>query len=198
VSKVIDYYFSPISPWSYMGHARMHAIAKRHGATINVKPADLLAIFSVSGGLPLPKRAPQRQAYRMFELKRWRDYLQIPLTLQPKFFPADATNAALLICAAQAEGSERQMQLAGALLKACWAEERNIADLETLRTVAREQGFDADKLLAALESQKPTYEAMTKEAIERQVFGAPTYVYRDEPFWGQDRLEFLELALARA
>ncbi len=198
MSKVIDYYFSPISPWSYMGHARMHAIAKRHGATINVKPADLGAIFSVSGGLPLPKRAPQRQAYRMFELKRWRDYLQIPLTLQPKFFPADSTNASLLIYAAQPEGSERQMQLAGALLKACWAEERNIADLETLRAIAHEQGFDANKLLAALESQKPTYEAMTKEAIDRQVFGAPTYVYRDEPFWGQDRIEFLELALARA
>jgi 2-hydroxychromene-2-carboxylate isomerase len=198
VSKVIDYYFSPISPWTYMGHARMHAIAKRHGATINVKPADLGAIFSVSGGLPLPKRAPQRQAYRMFELKRWRDYLQIPLTLQPKFFPADSTNATLMIYAAQPEGSERQMQLAGALLKACWAEERNIADLETLRTIAREQGFDADKLLGALENQKPTYEAVTKEAIDRQVFGAPTFVYRDEPFWGQDRLEFLELALARA
>jgi 2-hydroxychromene-2-carboxylate isomerase len=197
VSKVIDYYFSPISPWTYMGHARMHAIAKRHGASINVKPADLGAIFSVSGGLPLPKRAPQRQAYRMFELKRWRDYLQIPLTLQPKFFPADATNASLLIYAAKPEGSERQMQLAGALLKACWAEERNIADLETLRAIAHEQGFDANKLLAALESQKPTFEAMTKEAIDRQVFGAPTYVYRDEPFWGQDRLDFLDLALAR-
>lgn len=198
MSKVIDYYFSPISPWTYMGHARMHAIAKRHGASINVKPADLGAVFSVSGGLPLPKRAPQRQAYRMFELKRWRDYLQIPLTLQPKFFPADSTNASLLIYAANPEGSERQMQLAGALLKACWAEERNIADLETLRAIAHEQGFDANKLLAALESQKPTYEAMTKEAIDRQVFGAPTYVYRDEPFWGQDRLDFLDLALARA
>ena len=198
MSKVIDYYFSPVSPWTYMGHARMHAIAKRHGATINVKPADLGAIFSMSGGLPLPKRAPQRQAYRMFELKRWRDYLQIPLTLQPKFFPADSTNATLMIYAAKPEGSERQMQLAGALLKACWAEERNIADLEALRAIAREQGFDADKLLGALESQKPTYEAVTKEAIDRHVFGAPTFVYRDEPFWGQDRLEFLELALARA
>jgi 2-hydroxychromene-2-carboxylate isomerase len=198
MSKVIDYYMSPISPWTYLGHARMHEIAKRHGASINVKPIDLGAVFPVSGGLPLPKRAPQRQAYRLFELKRWRDYLQVPLTIEPKFFPADSTNAALMIHAAKTEGAERQMKLAGAFLKACWAEERNLADLETLRAIAREQGLEADKLLAVLEGMKPTYEATTKEAIERQVFGVPTYVYRDEPFWGQDRLEFLDRALAKA
>jgi 2-hydroxychromene-2-carboxylate isomerase len=198
VSKIIDYYMSPISPWTYLGHARMHAIAKRHGAAINVKPIDLGQVFPVSGGLPLPKRAPQRQAYRLVELKRWRDYLQVPLTIQPKFFPADATNAALMIHAAKTEGVEQQMKLAGGLLKAVWAGERNIADLDTLRAVAREQGLEADKLLAVLDSAKPAYEAATKEAIERQVFGVPTYVYRDEPFWGQDRLEFLDLALARA
>ncbi len=198
MSKIIDYYMSPISPWTYLGHARMHAIAKRHGAAINVKPIDLGQVFPVSGGLPLPKRAPQRQAYRLVELKRWRDYLQVPLTIQPKFFPADATNAALMIHAAKTEGPEQQMKLAGGLLKAVWADERNIADLDTLRAVAREQGLEADKLLAVLDSAKPAYEAATKEAIERQVFGVPTYVYRDEPFWGQDRLEFLDLALARA
>jgi 2-hydroxychromene-2-carboxylate isomerase len=198
MSKVIDYYMSPISPWTYLGHARMHEIAKRHGANINVKPIDLGAVFPVSGGLPLPKRAPQRQAYRLFELKRWRDYLQVPLTIQPKFFPADSANAALIIHAAKTEGAERQMKLAGGMLKAVWAEERNLADLETLRAIAREQGLEADKLLAVLDSAKPTYEAATKEAIERQVFGVPTYIYRDEPFWGQDRLEFLDLALAKA
>jgi 2-hydroxychromene-2-carboxylate isomerase len=198
MSKVLDYYLSPMSPWTYLGHARIREIAKRHGASINVKPIDLGAIFPVSGGLPLAKRAPQRQAYRLMELHRWRDYLQVPLTIHPKFFPTDATNAALMICAAKSEGIERQLDLTGAFLKACWAQERNLADADTLRAIAREQGMDGDKLFAAAESMKPAYEGFTKEAMERQVFGVPTYAYRDELFWGQDRLEFVDRALARA
>ena len=90
MSKTVDYYFSPISPWTYLGHARFADMAKRHGAAVNVKPADFGKVFPVSGGLPLAKRAPQRQAYRLVELKRFRDHLKLPLNLQPKFFPAPA------------------------------------------------------------------------------------------------------------
>lgn len=199
MSKVVDYYFSPISPWTYLGHARFADIAKRHGAGINVKPVDFGKVFPVSGGLPLAKRAPQRQAYRMVELKRFRGHLGMPLNLQPKFFPVPADLAAQFIVAAgRAGGSDAAMRLAGAVLRACWAEERNVADADTLGAICTEQGMDAAALAAAAQSDavKAAYEGNTQEAIARNVFGAPSYVIDGEIFWGQDRLEFVERALA--
>ena len=199
MGKTVDYYFSPMSPWTYLGHARFADMAKRHGAVIKVKPVDFGKVFPVSGGLPLAKRAPQRQAYRMVELKRFRDYLKVPLNLQPKFFPVPADLAAQFIVAAgQAGGSAAAMRLAGAVLRACWAEERNIGDAETLGAICKEQGMDAVALAAAAQSEavKAEYEGYTQEAVARNVFGAPSYVIDGEIFWGQDRLEFVERALA--
>ena len=183
--KTIDYYMSPGSPWTYLGHGRLAAMAKRHGAQVNVKPVDFGVIFPQSGGLPLPKRAPQRQAYRLMELKRWKEYLGIPLVIQPKFFPVDAGPAAALIAGAK---PETRMALAGDLLAALWKDDRNIADPALLDDLARKHGAKADKA---------QFDAFTQEALARNVFGAPSYVYRDEIFWGQDRLDFLDRALAK-
>ncbi len=190
--KVVDYYFSPVSPWTYLGHARLVDIAKRLGAAVNARPVDYGVIFPVSGGLPLGKRAPQRQAYRLMELARWREHLAVPLTIQPKYFPADGTAAAQLICGA---AEPARMALAGDLMAAVWAREENIADSGTLATIAARHGID--NAAAVIEAGKAPYAANTQEALERQVFGAPTYVFSGELFWGQDRLEFLERALAR-
>jgi 2-hydroxychromene-2-carboxylate isomerase len=192
MAKQIDYYLTPTSPWTYLGHERFAQIAKRHGATVAVKPVDYGVIFPQSGGLPLAKRAPQRQAYRLAELARWREFLGVPLNLQPKFFPADPAPAACIICAAP-EG--RRMAIAGDFLRAVWAEEKNIAAAEVLAEIAARHGI-ADAA-GAVALGKPVYERNTQEALVRQVFGAPTYVYRDEPFWGQDRLDFLDRALAK-
>jgi len=196
VSKLVDYYFSPSSPWTYLGHQRFTDIARQRGARIAVKPADLGVIFPQSGGLPVGKRAPQRQAYRLVELQRWKAHLGMPLNVQPKFFPVDGNLAALAIVAAAPSGAEVQMRLAGAILRAVWADELNIADPATLRAAAAQAGLDGDRLLSDAPSAKARYDAFTQEALARGVFGAPTYVYRDELFWGQDRLDFLERALA--
>jgi 2-hydroxychromene-2-carboxylate isomerase len=195
VSKHVDYYLSPSSPWTYLGHDRFADIARRHGVEIAVKPVDYGVIFPQSGGLPLGKRAPQRQAYRLMELKRWKERLGVPLNVQPRFFPADANPAALAIVAAAPSGAEAQMRLAGAILRALWAEEQNIADPATLRAVADKAGLDGDQLLAAAPAAKTQFDAFTQEALARGVFGAPTYAYRDELFWGQDRLDFVARAL---
>jgi 2-hydroxychromene-2-carboxylate isomerase len=197
--KVVDYYFAPTSPFSYLGHDRLLKIARRREATISVKPIDLGRVFAVSGGLPLKQRAPQRQAYRLSELGRWSEYLNVPINAQPKFFPVAADPAAKLILAAAERGRDEAMSMAGALLRAVWVEERNIADLDTLAAIAREQGADPAMLAQRAESQDiaARYDALTQEAIDRQVFGAPTYVYGEELFWGQDRLDFLALALAK-
>jgi len=191
MGKQIDYYLTPTSPWTYLGHDRFAAIAKRHGAAVAVKPVDYGVIFPQSGGLPLAKRAPQRQAYRLSELARWRDHLGVSLNVHPKFFPADPTQAACLICAAPAE---KRMAIAGDFLRAVWAGEKNIADAGVLAEVAA--GHGVTDVANAVARGKALYESNTREAVERQVFGAPTYVYRDELFWGQDRLEFLDRALA--
>jgi len=196
--KSIDYYFSPMSPWTYLGHARLVDIAKRHGASIRVKPVDYGKIFPASGGLPLAKRAPQRQAYRFVELRRWQEHLGVPLILEPKYFPYDATLASQLILAADAQDRVAALNLAGAILKGCWAQERNMADEAELAGVCGELGLDGAGLLASARADetRKRYDALTEEAIALQVFGAPTYVYNGELFWGQDRLDLLDTALA--
>ena len=191
MTKHVDYYFSPSSPWTYLGHERFADIARRNGAEIAVKPVDYGVIFPQSGGLPLGKRAPQRQAYRLVELARWKKSLGVPLNAQPKYFPVDATGAACLICGA---AEDARMALAGDLLRAIWAEERNLADPAVLAQIAARHGIAESP--PVIEAGRPIYAQYTQEALTRGVFGAPTYAYRDELFWGQDRLEFLECALA--
>lgn len=196
--KTLDYYFSPVSPWTHLGHARLREIARRHGAAIVPKPVDYGRIFPVSGGLPLKQRSAQRQAYRMAELKRWRDHLGVPIRLEPRFFPVSPDLAARTILAAAPAGVERQLDLAGAILRACWEEDRDISDAATLQSVAAALGHDGAALLqsAGAAAAQAEYDRLTQEAIERQVFGAPTYVVGGELFWGQDRLEFVDRALA--
>jgi carboxymethylenebutenolidase len=201
MTKTVDYFFSTSSPWTYLGHERFRAMCRKHGAHVNIRPVDLGGkIFPISGGLPLKQRAPQRQAYRLVELKRWRDHLGIPLTIEPKYFPVDGEPAARLIIAVSPLSEDAGMALTFALLRACWAEERNIADRDTLRAILEEQGLGAEALLRQADSAetKARYDTYTQEAIDKGMFGAPTYILDGEMFWGQDRLDFLERAFARA
>ena len=198
MTKLVDYYFTPISPFTYLGHDRLVAIARKHGATIAVKAINLGEVFPVSGGLPLSKRAPQRQAYRLLELKRWSDYLDIPIKVQPRFFPVNGDLAAAWILAAQEQGVAQALALTGAVGRAIWEQERDVAAESTLMQIAADVGLDAVALAGRAASAEivARYKALTQEAIDRQVFGAPTYIYRNELFWGQDRLDFLDRALA--
>ena len=199
MGKHVDYYFTPISPYAYLGHARFIAIAGRHGATVAVKPINLGQVFPVSGGLPLSKRAPQRQAYRLVELKRWSHYLHVPLNPHPAHFPVSADLASKWILATLEQGVEAALEFAGALGRALWAEDRYLADAQTLAAIAAALGRDAAALDTRANAPDTTmrYAVLTQEAIDRGVFGAPTYVYGGELFWGQDRLDFLDRALAK-
>lgn len=199
MDKTIEYYFFASSPYAYLGHRRFVDIARRHGAAVLVRPIDATRVFPVSGGLPLAKRAPQRVTYRAVELKRWREFLGLPLNIAPKFFPVAADAASRLIIAADEVSTEAALEVAGRLLAAVWSEERDIAEQVTLLSIAQAAGLDAAALLARSGAPQiqSRYEQYTQQAIEAQVFGAPTYRYRGEPFWGQDRLDFLERALAQ-
>jgi 2-hydroxychromene-2-carboxylate isomerase len=200
MSKVCEYYFSPPSPYAYMGHARIAQLAKKYGVQVVVKPADFGKIFNVSGGLPLVKRAPQRQAYRLVELKRWSEFLDIPLNPSPKHFPVPGDPAAKFIIATNlAHGSDAALNVTGAIMRAVWAEEKNIADADTLAGIGLQFGLDGKALVKSSEtaSVQAEYDRFTEEAIAANVFGAPWYVVDGEGFWGQDRLDFVERAFAK-
>ncbi len=196
----IDYYLAPQSPWTYLGHSRFADIAAKAGAEVTLLPIDLGKVFPLSGGLPLPKRAPQRQAYRLLELKRFSEALQLPLNLHPKFFPVPGDAAARLIHAAgMQQGADAAMQLAGDLLRAVWAEDQDINDRATLSALVQRCGLPAGLLdLAEAPAVQARYDAATQRAIDAGVFGAPSYVIDGELFWGQDRLDFVERRLAAA
>ena len=200
MNPTIDYYFPPQSPWAYLGHARFVALAKASGATVRVLPADFGKVFAVSGGLPRGKRAPQRQAYRLVEMRRFADHLQMPIHLQPRFFPVQGDDAARLIIAVdEADGAAAALALTGAVLSAVWAQQRDIADPAVLAQLLAEAGLDAARLEQSREpAMARRYEANTQAAIDAGVFGGPSYCVNGEIFWGQDRLDFLQRKLAGA
>jgi 2-hydroxychromene-2-carboxylate isomerase len=198
MSKTIQYFFAPQSPYVYLGHERLLKLGTQYGAMIEPKPFDIGAVFSETGGLPLARRAPQRQAYRLQELQRWAQHVGLPINLQPKFFPVDQGPASLLLVAAREQGgADEALELAGAIMRAVWAEERDIADAATLEQLAGDAGYDGAALLGASRTPETQqqYERFTKEALDAGVFGAPWYVVDGQGFWGQDRLDFVERLL---
>jgi len=193
----VDYYLAPQSPWTYLAHERFVRIARAAGATVQLRPIDLARVFPVSGGLPLGQRAPQRQAYRLVELRRFSEALGLPLNLHPRHFPVAGDPAArLIVTVDRADGTDAALRLAGAVLAAVWVQERDIADPATLATLLAEQGLPAERLVV---SQQPAAQAAvdahTQAAIDAGVFGAPSYVIDGEIFWGQDRLDLVERRL---
>jgi 2-hydroxychromene-2-carboxylate isomerase len=197
MAEQLDYYLSLQSPWTWLGHDRLYEIAKRFGVKVNCRPVDFGAIFAQSGGLPLPKRAPQRQAYRLLELERWRSKTGVTLNMQPKHFPASEGLAAHVVTAVSKEGDDAG-KLAGAILRAVWVEDRDIGDEATMTEIISSCGLNAKDLLARAgepETEK-IWQENTAQAIEAGVFGAPSYIFDGELFWGQDRLEFVEMKMA--
>ncbi len=198
----IDYFVSLNSPWTHLGAARIEAIAKRHGATLRVFPVNFGGvIFPASGGLPLPKRSPQRQAYRLQELQRWRSFLDIPIDLDPTHYPCDEALAAQCVIAVRELKNDAQaVALAHRILKALWEEGRNPAERDDLAALIADVHLDPAWLLK--EADRDEWARQRKEdseaALVRGVFGAPTYAIEDELFWGQDRLDFVDRYLATA
>lgn len=196
----IDYYASLNSPWTHLGAARIEAMAMANNATLRIFPVDFGTIFAGSGGLPLPRRSPQRQAYRLMELRRWREHLGIPINIQPKHFPSsEQQSASCVIGLRETAGDQPAIKLAHRVLKAVWQDELNPGDPATLAALIKEIGLDPDAVLKL--GSDPKWEAMrtgdTQAALDRGVFGAPSFVIGDEIFWGQDRLEFVQRRLAR-
>ncbi|MDB6000869.1 MAG: 2-hydroxychromene-2-carboxylate isomerase [Rhizobacter sp.] len=197
MSRTIDYYIGPLSPWSYLGHERFTAMAKDAGATVHLRPFDMNAVFAVSGGLPLGQRPAQRQAYRLLELARFSKDLGMPMNLHPKFFPVAPDPAAKLITAvALHDGPDAAMRICGAVFSAVWERELDISNAAVLAQLVRECDLAAERTEQATSDEvKALYEDNTRQAMAAQIFGAPSYIIDGELFWGQDRLHFVQKAL---
>ena len=196
----IEYFYSLASPFTFLGSEKLQTIAKKHNAEIVEKPCDLVGgIFSKTGGVPVPQRSTQRQKYRLDELKRWSKFLNIKINIKPKFFPPnDPHIPAKYTIAANLLGVK--MLFGHALLKKLWIEEKDISDENNIKLTSKQFKIDFNKLssLAKSEQVSKIYTENTEEAIQKNVFGAPTYIFNDELFWGQARLELLERALKKS
>ena len=196
----IEYFYSLASPFSYLGSKKFQSIAKNYNAEIVEKPCDLVGgIFSKTGGIPVPQRSPQRQKYRLDELKRWSEFLNIKINIKPKFFPpTDPHIPARYTIAANLLGIK--VFFGHELLKKLWIEEQDISDEKNIELTSKQFKIDFKELSSLAKSEKvlKIYADNTEEAIKKNVFGAPTYIFNNELFWGQDRLEFLERALNKS
>jgi 2-hydroxychromene-2-carboxylate isomerase len=195
--RSVIYYLALTSPWAYFGGPRLIDMARRLAVDIDVKPVDFAKVMAASGGIPLAKRAAQRQVYRLVELDRWRRRLGMKLNLEPAHFPVPDGLAGAVVIAAAKAGAD-PLRISQAILTAIWAEDRNIADAGTLAAILGECGLDPHPIMAIAYDPDTRFarEANTAEAIGQGVFGVPTYVHGSELFWGQDRLDFLERALS--
>lgn len=197
----ITYYMTLNSPWSYLGSAKFAALAKQYGHAVDIKPSKFGVIFPQTGGLPLPKRAPARQAYRLQELKRWREVRGLPINIEPKGFPSDEAAGTRLVIAAKLQGKDGHA-LATELGRAIWEREENIGAWSAVEAAAKRAGLDANAIREAGPSDAELdkiHDDYTADALAKGVFGAPTYFLPSgEFFWGQDRLELLERELKKS
>jgi len=196
----IEYFYGLPSPFAYLGSAKLRSIAKKNNIEIIEKPCDLIGgIFTKTGGLPVPQRSPQRQKYRLDELKRWSEFLNIKINLKPKFFPPkDPHISGKYTIAANILGVK--LVFGHELLKQIWSEEKDISDEKNIEATSNLFKLDFKKLSELAKSDKVSkiYQDNTEEAVTKNVFGSPTYIYNNELFWGQDRLDFLERALNKS
>ena len=190
----VDYYMSHGSPWTFLGHKRLGEIIKKYEVKLNMRPVNYGEIFPISGGLPVSKRPVQRQKIRLQELKRWSKFLDINLIPQPTSFPSKSMLPSLLIIASQMMKTNKDFELAHNIMNALWVEDLDIDDENVLLSILNKMDLSSQEILSLANSEEcsNTMQRFTKIAIEKNVFGAPTFIIEDQIYWGQDRLNFVD------
>lgn len=192
----IDYFFSTLSPFTYLNGTKVEKIVQKHGATLTYKPFDIMALFARTGGLPPKDRHPNRQEYRLQDMRRRAAKAMLPLNLKPAHWPTNGAPSGYAIIAAQSAGGGNLGKLVHLFGAACWAEDRNIADDDVIRACLEKAGFDPALADSGLLTGADTFGRNLDEAVMRGVFGAPFFITdKDERFWGQDRLDDLDAVL---
>lgn len=193
----IDYFFTTISPFTYLGHRRLMEIAGKHGRRVNLRPVTLAAVWENSGSVPLGQRSAARQRYRVVELQRFAAYRGLKLNPKPAFFPVNPARADLCCVALTLAGKDAS-GFAFRVGEAVWTQEKDISDETVLAELLAAEDHDAAAVLGASRSAEATdaLAANNDAAIAADAIGVPTYVYMGETFWGQDRLELLDAMIA--
>ena len=193
----IDYFFTSVSPFTYLGHKALLAVAAKHGASISYRPVALAGLWAQSGAVPLGQRPAVRQRYRLIELQRLAEWRGLPLTLHPKHFPVDPTLADHVVIA-MLDHQIDPTEVMSDLFAGVWANEMNIADEAAVRTILEKHGVDATAVLEHANSDlvAATRAENTEMAVAAGAIGAPAYVVDGEVFWGQDRIELLDHMIA--
>jgi 2-hydroxychromene-2-carboxylate isomerase len=197
--KQIKYYYSVASPFAYLAIDRFSDLVKKYKIQVIEKPVDLVGkIFTQTGGVPVPQRHISRQKYRLLEISRFGQKHKVKINVQPKFFPPkDPHLAALFTISAIHKGNS--LTFGKKILELLWSKEKDISEINNIRDVCSELNFNFDELheLSKSEKIKSIYNQNCLDAVSDGVFGAPTYIYNNEMFWGQDRVDLLEEAIAK-
>ncbi len=193
----IDYYFATLSPYTYLAGHRFEDVASKHGATVTYKPLDVIALFGRTGGTPPKDRHINRIEYRAQELVRQAKKHDMPFNLKPAFWPTNAAPSSYAIIAAQNAGGGDLGMLVHAILRAVWAEDKDIAQDDVIKACLSEAGFDPALADSGLLAGAETYAANLEEAVDKGAFGAPFYIVDgDQRFWGQDKIDDLDAHLS--
>ena len=196
MTNTLDYYFATPSPWAYLATPRIIKLKDKYNLEVNWKPADLMEIFSIHGVANVKDRPKPVQINRLTELGRWSKFLNIPLTIQPKYFPVDPNLSHKVIILAQKNNISVE-NLIFSFQKAVWADEKDISDENTIIEICKSNNFDSSSIIEDANSEDiiSEYKNNTEEALSKNVWGSPTFIYNNELFWGQDRIDFLERAI---
>jgi 2-hydroxychromene-2-carboxylate isomerase len=196
----LEYFYAAHSAYAYLGSQRLLDIAKAANVKIIHRPYDLRRAMVAIGSSLISDRSLEHRVYFFKrEIQRWSEERNAPvISARPRHHDNDVSlpNCMLIACQMRNENVD---DLAHAMLQAHWRDDADLADSETLANLARGLGLDPAALLADANSERVRgqYEANTVEAIERSVFGSPTYFVDGDMFYGQDRLELVERALSR-
>ncbi|KZL18928.1 2-hydroxychromene-2-carboxylate isomerase [Pseudovibrio axinellae] len=192
----IDYFYTHLSPWAFLGHQEFLRIAGKYDVEVNFRPVNLGILFPLTGGLPLGKRHPARQKYRFIELQRWSEKRKVPMTYKPAHFPTDIALADTVAILCQKQGGP-VATYSQKVFEAVWQNDLNAADENVIASILNSLGLSADELIAAAKTEEASeaYTLNSRMAEEANAVGSPTYLLNSEPFWGQDRLSLLEDAL---
>jgi 2-hydroxychromene-2-carboxylate isomerase len=194
--RTIDYYFTLASPWAFLGHQPFLDLAKAHDVTVRFRPFDVGELFPHTGGLPLPKRHPARQRYRILELQRWREARGVALKIHPKHWPFPVATANRTIVALSDSGADPGPYTQRAF-EGVWVKDEDLGQDAHLVALLEQCGHDGTKVLAAAKSERigAIYAQHARDGVAANVIGSPCYVLDGEVFWGQDRLDLLASAL---
>ena len=193
--KSVEFYFDLGSPYSYLAYYRLLQIAEQQEIQIVYKPILLGGVFKATGNRS-PIEIPVKGVYSILDIQRWAEYYQIPMQMNPHF-PMNTLTLMRILTGVQLLHLEKFEQVLKLLFDAMFGTPQNLNEPTVLAEVLKPSGFSVEDIMSMVQSEvvKQKLITETEQAIQRGIFGAPTFFMGDEMYWGQDRLHFVEQAL---